>query len=121
MKLSRNKVDNRWYRYIIPKQLTKTLPLYRWLFWNISLDKAEYREVLHKKGQNTFVYCPHCDNELISSNSFVEDTDYVYYKCSACNTESKWDFDFICPILCEYKEPNDREWKPYNGNRIEVQ
>ena len=39
-----------------------------------------------------------------SSNSFVKDTDYVYYKCSNCGYESKWDFDFLTPILIDNKE-----------------
>lgn len=54
-----------------------------------------------RKKQRTFVYCPHCNNELISSNSFVEDTDFVYFKCKKCGTESKWDFDTPVPLLVE--------------------
>jgi len=55
----------------------------------------------YKKKQNTFCYCPKCNNELISSNSFIKDTDFVYYKCNKCGQESKWDFDFPVPILVE--------------------
>lgn len=102
-----------WYKYIKPKQLTKNAPVFRWLFWVYRLDRQEYQEKLHKEGQNTFVYCSECDNELISSNSFVKDTDFVYYKCSNCGTETKWDFDFLCPILVEYKTIKDTEWKKY--------
>ncbi len=66
----------------------------------IKNNKEKYEKTLYKKTkQSTFIYCPKCDNELISSNSFVKDTDYVYYKCSNCRYESKWDFDFPCPIL----------------------
>ena len=28
-------------------------------------------------------------------------TTFVYYKCSKCGHESKWDFDTPCPILLE--------------------
>ena len=61
--------------------------------------KQKFQEKQLKKGQRTFIYCPNCDNELIGSNSFIKDADYVYYKCDKCGTESKWNFDFICPIL----------------------
>lgn len=67
-------------------------------------EKQKFEEKQLKKGQTCFCYCPKCDNELISSNSFIEDTDYVYYKCSKCGTKSKWDFDFPCPILLESEE-----------------
>ena len=52
-----------------------------------------------KKGQRTFIYCPRCGMEQISSGSFVADTDYVYYKCKQCGKETKWDFDAPSPIL----------------------
>lgn len=101
--------NSRWYKYIIPKQLTKVESLYRWLFWIIRLDKEEYQELLHKKGQNTFIYCPKCDTEMISNNSFVKDTDFVYYKCKCCGTKSKWDFDAPCPILVDYDSKEEVE------------
>lgn len=90
-----------WYKYLKPKRLTlkHNPPIYKWLIWYIALDKKEYQELQHKRGQNTFIYCPKCDTELISSNSFVKDTDYVYCRCRNCGTESKWDFDAPCPIL----------------------
>ncbi len=52
-----------------------------------------------KEKQTTWCYCPKCNNELCSSNSFVKDTDFVYYKCSQCGHDSKWDFDFPAPVL----------------------
>lgn len=63
-------------------------------------ERQKFEEKQLKKGQRTFCYCK-CGNELVSSDSFVEDTDYVYYKCSKCGRKSKWDFDFMCPILVE--------------------
>lgn len=55
----------------------------------------------HKKksNQTTFCYCPICNNELISSGSFVEDTDLVKYKCVKCQTETDWLFDAPAPLL----------------------
>jgi len=50
-----------------------------------------------KRSQNAFVYCPKCENELISSQSFVSEEEVVTYKCTKCGEVSKWDFD-ICPI-----------------------
>lgn len=69
------------------------------MFWfKKKTEKQKFEEKQYKKGQSCFCYCD-CGNELISSNSFVKDTDFVYYKCSKCGRESKWDFDFPCPIL----------------------
>lgn len=53
--------------------------------------------------QTCYAWCS-CGNELtFDDKSFVEDTDFVYYKCSKCNRESKWDFDAPAPILIEEK------------------
>ena len=94
--------NSQWYHYLIPKRLTLDCnpPIFKWLFWCFELNKKEYQEYLYKKKKQTcFVYCPKCDTELISSNSLVKDTDYVYFKCKHCGKESKWDFDFSCPML----------------------
>lgn len=53
------------------------------------------------KKQKTFVYCPKCNNELVRNGNLIKDTDFVYYRCSKCGHESKWDFDAPCPILVE--------------------
>lgn len=43
--------------------------------------------------QSTYCYCPRCNNELVSSNSFVADRDgIVEYQCSRCNEITFWDF-----------------------------
>ena len=52
-----------------------------------------YVEKLDKCNQQTFCYCPLCFNELISSDSFVSDEEFVTYKCSKCGLVSRWDFD----------------------------
>lgn len=54
----------------------------------------------YKKSQKTFVYCPKCNNELISSQSFVSDGEFVTYKCKGCGLISHWDFDtYPVPVL----------------------
>lgn len=59
-----------------------------------------------QKKQRTFCYCTKCNNELISSNSFVEDVDgIVKYQCSNCGNVTFWDFaHFPVPFLrtCAY-------------------
>lgn len=46
-----------------------------------------------KPKQTCFVYCPMCQNELVSSDSFVEDKDgIIKYKCDNCGNVSFWDF-----------------------------
>lgn len=54
-----------------------------------------------REKQRTYVYCPKCNNELVKNGNLIKDTDFVYYKCSKCGHESKWDFDTPCPILIE--------------------
>ena len=62
---------------------------------------ASLERMFGKKKQTTFVYCPKCNNELVKNGDLIKDTDFVYYKCSKCGHESKWDFDTPCPILLE--------------------
>ncbi len=54
-----------------------------------------------KPKQTTYCYCPRCNNELVSSNSFVEDQDgIVKYRCSKCDEITFWDFiHYPVPIL----------------------
>ena len=48
---------------------------------------------IKRKRQYTFIYCCNCNNELISSNSFVKDEEgIVTYKCSKCGLVKKYDF-----------------------------
>lgn len=60
-----------------------------------------YKYKKEREKQRTHVYCPKCRNELIANGNLIKDTDFVYYKCSKCGHESKWDFDTPCPILIE--------------------
>lgn len=46
-----------------------------------------------KQKQSTFCHCPRCNNELVSSNSFVADRDgIVEYRCNKCGEKTFWDF-----------------------------
>lgn len=75
----------------------------------VELIKYEWEH----KNQRTFCYCPVCSNELNSSNSFVKDTDQVYYMCSRCGSRSVWNFDIApAPILEKY-EPISTKYIPY--------
>ena len=72
------------------------------VFWSFVIVKIENKKYLnYKKQQNTHVYCPICNNELVKNGNLIRDTDFVYYRCSKCGHKSKWDFDTPCPILIE--------------------
>lgn len=77
-----------------------------WLIYVVTyglLDSiyAIFRGFKKKPKQTCFVYCPKCRNELVSSNSFVEDKDgIVKYKCDKCGNISFWDFgNYPVPYL----------------------
>ena len=79
---------------IIP--LVLAIPL---CFIYYKIDMYKYKKEREK--QRTHAYCPKCNNELVENGNLIKDTDFVYYKCSKCGHESKWDFDAPCPILLE--------------------
>ena len=61
------------------------------------------KEMEYLYNQTTFVYCPTCGCELISSEiSLVEDTDLVHFDCKNCDTQSTWDFNSPSPILLRH-------------------
>lgn len=108
---------SQWYYYLIPKRMTLKCnpPIYRWLCFLFCLNKEEYEKLLHLKGQKTFVYCPECGNELISSDSYIDDKDgLVSYKCKRCYLQSEWDFTTPVPILVstlDFKGRKTYTWK----------
>lgn len=62
-------------------------------------------EMMYLYNQTTFVYCPKCECELISSDiSLVEDLELVHFDCKNCDTKSVWDFDAPSPILIKSNE-----------------
>jgi hypothetical protein len=52
-----------------------------------------------KPKQRTFCYCPKCKNELIGSDSYVEEGELVKFKCKKCLTKTEWLFETPAPIL----------------------
>lgn len=70
----------------------------------VVLKRECYKSRFKQQEQRTFCYCPKCKNELCGTDSFVRDADYVYYKCSCCGEESKWDFDtWMVPMVVDDK------------------
>lgn len=68
------------------------------LYFVLSLITEKNRKPI----QQTACYCPECDNELVSSGSFVSDEEVVVYQCSECGEISRWHFDTApVPILIE--------------------
>ena len=61
-----------------------------------------------KAGQTCFIYCE-CGNELISSNSFVEDIidkdhdNHVKYICTKCDKFHDYNFD-IAPVPINWNQ-----------------
>lgn len=43
-------------------------------------------------------YCPVCKAELISTNSYVGESEFIRFKCKSCGVESKWIFDTPVPL-----------------------
>jgi predicted RNA-binding Zn-ribbon protein involved in translation (DUF1610 family) len=56
-----------------------------------------------KRQQTLWIYCTGCKEDLCSNDSFVKDADYVYYKCTNCGLETKWDFDNYGPAVVQVK------------------
>ena len=81
------------------EHLIYVLPIGIGLYFFLIMIVKKYDEPV----QQTACYCPECDNELISSGSFVSDEEYVVYQCSKCGVVSKWYFDAPVPILIEEK------------------
>ena len=97
---------NKWWKYLRMKRITlkSSPPLYRWLFWIWQPNKDEYQKLKYKEGQRTFIYCPHCNEELISQEKAfikhdlsIDPSEYFY--CQNCYTLSQWNFDAPCPML----------------------
>lgn len=73
---------------------------YHRIWWSFRIYLQDFFK--EKSTQTLFCYCPECNNELCSSNSFIQDTDYVYYQCSQCGCASKWDFDtWMIPVIVD--------------------
>jgi hypothetical protein len=44
-------------------------------------------------------FCPGCKTDLVSSASEYWDDGLIYYTCSRCHTQSRWDFYPPAPVL----------------------
>ena len=104
----------KWWKYIRMKRITleSSPPIYRWLFWIWSPNKEEYQKILAKQGQRTFIYCPHCNEELISQKKAHLEHDLKkdpseYYYCRNCYTLSQWNFDTPAILLEKTYEGTD--------------
>ncbi len=71
---------------------------------NRKSPRSEQAQLLHLYG--SLCWCPHCDHDLVSSQSFLEnipplaDLGIYYALCAHCHGFSVWDYaTFLCPIL----------------------
>lgn len=66
-----------------------------------------------KPKQYTFIYCPVCKNELISTSMVFSTNDETYeYICSQCTCASRWNFDVIPGgFLLSHQKPSKKFYK----------
>ena len=108
--------DKPWYkkvrfRRLTPKRIKNRPKIYSWLGFIFYNDKKL------KENQTCYVYCPICHTELISTNSYIGQTEkgLEQFRCNVCRTNSLWDFDVPTPVLKDYivssKEYYSPVWK----------
>lgn len=105
--------DKPWYKNLKPKRMNpkmKNRPrYYSWLGFIFYNSKKLTEE------QTTYIYCPTCHTELISTGSYIgiDDRKLEHFTCNVCGTHSVWDFDMPTPILIEStNSPEYRDrWK----------
>lgn len=61
---------------------------------NFSFKKF-FKKLNHKKK----CPCPICNNDLVSSNSYLEGHDIIKFRCVNCKTDSKWVFEAPVPFV----------------------
>ena len=99
------------FRHLTPKKIKNRPKIYSWLGFIFYNDKKL------KENQTCYVYCPICHTELISTNSYIGQTEkgLEQFRCNVCGTNSLWDFDVPTPILKGYivssKEYYSPVWK----------
>ena len=115
--IEREIYNNRpWYkkvkfRRLTPKKIKNRPKIYSWLGFIFYNDKKL------KENQTCYVYCPICHTELISTNSYIGQTEkgLEQFRCNVCRTNSLWDFDVPTPVLKDYivssKEYYSPVWK----------
>ena len=99
------------FRHLTPKKIKNRPKIYSWLGFIFYNDKKL------KENQTCYVYCPICHTELISTNSYIGQTEkgLEQFRCNVCGTNSLWDFDVPTPVLKDYivssKEYYSPVWK----------
>lgn len=67
----------------------------------VKCGKKTNKDIFDIKSKNlssrTYCWCPNCNHDLVGNKSFIDDEDYIYFKCKNCGHESAWDFDLPCP------------------------
>lgn len=69
--------------------------------WREKFSIKSLLKTKKKEKQTTFCYCPVCKSELISTNSYVGESEFVRFRCNNCKTDSKWIFDTPIPLHIE--------------------
>lgn len=102
-----------WYKNLKPKRCTpknmyNRKTVYSWLgFIFYNSDKLD-------EEQRCYIYCPRCHTELISTNSYIGQTEkgLEQFRCNVCRTNSLWDFDLPIPVLKDYIEGSNKYYSP---------
>lgn len=96
------------FRRLTPKRIKNRPKIYSWLGFIFYNDKKL------KESQTCYVYCPICHTELISTNSYIGQTEkgLEQFKCNVCRTNSLWDFDVPTPVLKDYIVSSNEYYSP---------
>lgn len=105
--------DKPWYkkvrfRRLTPKRIKNRSKIYSWLGFIF------YNNKKLKESQTCYVYCPVCHTELISTNSYIGQTEkgLEQFRCNVCRTNSLWDFDVPTPVLKDYIVSSNEYYSP---------
>ena len=96
------------FRRLTPKRIKNRPKIYSWLGFIFYNDKKL------KENQTCYVYCPICHTELISTNSYIGQTEkgLERFRCNVCRTNSLWDFDVPTPVLKDYIVSSNEYYSP---------
>lgn len=96
------------FRRLTPKKIKNRPKIYSWLGFIF------YNEKKLKESQTCYVYCPVCHTELISTNSYIGQTEkgLEQFRCNICRTNSLWDFDVPTPVLKDYIVSSNEYYSP---------
>ena len=96
------------FRHLTPKKIKNRPKIYSWLGFIFYNDKKL------KESQTCYVYCPVCHTELISTNSYIGQTEkgLEQFRCNICRTNSLWDFDVPTPVLKDYIVSSNEYYSP---------